>query len=207
VSELCDAIGVSPPEYFKRLRDGLDRIASIPDAELPPELTATLRPYQRQGVNWLSFLREYGLNALLADDMGLGKTLQAICIMRGRTLVVAPTSVVHSWRDQIQRFRPNMRVSLYHGPNRELCSEAAVTITTYAVMRLDIEKLIDAGWEMVVLDEAQTIRNPDSKLEWYAGREFPRRSVEPILFPQSWIAWVAARFRGRVLAGSPIGRC
>ncbi len=170
VSELCDAIGVSPPEYFKRLRDGLDRIASIPDAELPPELTATLRPYQRQGVNWLSFLREYGLNALLADDMGLGKTLQAICIMRGRTLVVAPTSVVHSWRDQIQRFRPNMRVSLYHGPNRELCSEAAVTITTYAVMRLDIEKLIDAGWEMVVLDEAQTIRNPDSQVARAAYR-------------------------------------
>lgn len=170
VSELCDAIGVSPPEYFKRLRDGLDRVASLPDAELPPDLRATLRPYQRQGVNWLSFLRGYGLNALLADDMGLGKTLQAICLMKGRTLVVAPTSVLHSWRDQIQRFRPKMTVSLYHGPNRELSNEAAVTITTYAVMRIDIERLVDGGWEMIVLDEAQTIRNPDSQVARAAYR-------------------------------------
>ncbi len=170
VTELCDSIGVSPPEYFKRLRDGLDRVSSLPEVELPSDLTATLRPYQRQGVNWLSFLRDHGLNALLADDMGLGKTLQAICLMRGRTLVVAPTSVIHSWREQIQRFRPGIRVSLYHGLNRTLDREAGVTITTYAIMRLDIEKLFDGGWEMIVLDEAQTIRNPDSQVARAAYR-------------------------------------
>jgi SNF2 family DNA or RNA helicase len=138
--------------------------------ELPRDLTATLRPYQRQGVNWLSFLREHGLNALLADDMGLGKTLQAICLISGRTLVVAPTSVIHSWRDQILRFRPKLSVSLYHGPSRLLSRDSDVTITTYAVLRLDIEKLLENSWDMIVLDEAQTIRNPDSQVARAAYR-------------------------------------
>jgi len=170
VSELCDALGVPAPEYFQRLRAGLEQVTAIPDAELPSDLSATLRPYQRHGVNWLTFLREFGLNGLLADDMGLGKTLQAICMVQGKTLVVSPTSVIHSWRDQIARFRPNLRSSLYHGANRSLAPSADVTLTTYAVLRLDIDQLADFGWEMVILDEAQTIRNPDSQVARAAYR-------------------------------------
>ena len=105
---------------------------------------ATLRSYQRSGINWLVFLREAGLGAMLADDMGLGKTLQALCAMRGRTLVVAPTSVLSHWGDEIRRFRPTLRQCLYHGPQRRLDPEADITLTTYAILRLDSERLAQA---------------------------------------------------------------
>ena len=78
---------------------------------------------------------------MLADDMGLGKTVQALCAIQGRTLVVAPTSVVYHWADEIKRFRPQLRQSLYHGPQRQLDANADVTLTTYAILRLDAERL------------------------------------------------------------------
>jgi SNF2 family DNA or RNA helicase len=114
-------------------------------------------------VSWLSFLRDAGLGALLADDMGLGKTLQALCIMEGKTLVVAPTSVLHNWADEIMHFRPDQAFCVYHGPARRLDPEAAITLTTYAILRLDIEELRRRDWDTVVLDEAQSIKNPDSQ--------------------------------------------
>ena len=81
--------------------------------------------------------REAGLGALLADDMGLGKTLQALCALPGRTLVVAPTSVLYNWWDECGRFRPALRRCLYHGPSRALDPEADVTLTSYALLRLE----------------------------------------------------------------------
>src|SRR6185369_416947 len=96
--------------------------------------------------------------------MGLGKTLQALCALRGRTLVVAPTSVLPNWRSEIARFRPGLAVALYHGPRRKLDETADVTITSYALLRLDQEVLASTEWDAVVLDEAQAIKNPDSQV-------------------------------------------
>ena len=96
--------------------------------------------------------------------MGLGKTLQTLCVLQGRTLVVAPTSVLHHWADELQRFRPDLRVSMYHGPQRTLTTTADVTLTTYAILRLDAATLAQSTWDTVVLDEAQAIKNPDSQV-------------------------------------------
>lgn len=170
VTELCDSIGGECPPYFERLREGLSHVGAIPDAPLPAGLKAELRHYQRIGYSWLSFLRDNKLNALLADDMGLGKTLQAICALNGRSLVVAPTSVLHSWQQQISQFRPDLTVCLYHGASRRLDKSADVTITSYALLRLDCEEVTKDSWNTIVLDESQTIKNPESQVARAAYR-------------------------------------
>jgi superfamily II DNA or RNA helicase len=161
VVKICEALNQPPPPEFAGLARVLSAFDRLPAAKLP-ELRAELRPYQRTGVDWLCFLRDAGLGCVLADDMGLGKTLQTIAAMRGRTLVVAPRSVIHNWAAELQRFRPSLRVALYHGPRRQL-DDADVIVTTYAVLRLDLEQL-KSGWDVVVLDEAQAIKNPDSQV-------------------------------------------
>jgi SNF2 family DNA or RNA helicase len=100
---------------------------------------------------------------VLADDMGLGKTLQAMSVFDGRTLVVAPTSVLFNWQAELARFRPGLKVGLYHGADRALDPAADVTLTSYALLRLDAQKLGAETWRAVVLDEAQAIKNPDSQ--------------------------------------------
>jgi SNF2 family DNA or RNA helicase len=137
---------------------------ALPEAQLPSDLTAELRGYQRRGVDWLCFLRDAGFGALLADDMGLGKTLQTICALSGKSLVVCPTSVIHNWLAEIARFRPGLTAARYHGAGRKLDDNAAVIVTSYAVMRNDIELLAQQRWACVVLDESQTIKNPDSQV-------------------------------------------
>ena len=164
LARLCESLEQPPPPEFDALRTLVEDFSGIPDAPLPDDMHATLRAYQRGGVNWLVFLRKAGLGAMLADDMGLGKTLQALCALRGRTLVVAPTSVMSHWGDEIRRFRPALRQTLYHGPQRRLDPEADVTLTTYAILRLDSERLAQQSWDTVVLDEAQNIKNPDSQV-------------------------------------------
>jgi len=164
LAELCDALEQPRPPRFDKLAPLLAGFEQVPEAPLPSDVTATLRPYQRQGVSWLSFLRDAGLGAVLADDMGLGKTLQALCATRGRALVVCPRSVVHNWAEEIRRFRPGLRYSIYHGPKRSLDPKADITLTTYALLRLDAELLARQAWDTVVLDEAQAIKNPDSQV-------------------------------------------
>ena len=164
LARLCESLEQPTPPEFDNLRTLVEDFSGIPDAPLPDDMPATLRSYQRGGVNWLVFLRQAGLGAMLADDMGLGKTLQALCAIRGRTLVVAPTSVMSHWGDEIQRFRPSLRQCLYHGPQRRLEPEADITLTTYAILRLDSERLAQQGWDTVILDEAQNIKNPDSQV-------------------------------------------
>ncbi|MEZ4282745.1 MAG: DEAD/DEAH box helicase [Myxococcota bacterium] len=161
---LCDDLELPPPPAFEALRPLVEDFVGIPSAPLAPELEAVLRPYQRQGIDWLVFMRRAGLGALLADDMGLGKTLQALAAIDGRTLVVAPTSVLHGWLREIERFRPSLSVSLYHGPGRSLDAAADVTITSYAILRQDADAFARVRWPIVVLDEAQTIKNPDSQV-------------------------------------------
>ena len=164
LARLCDALGEPRPPAFEGLRALVDGFERIPAAALPADLTATLRDYQRRGADWLCFLRDAGLGALLADDMGLGKTLEALCAIRGRTLVVAPTSVLHGWHDETRRFRPALRICTYHGPKRALDPDADVTLTTYAILRLDAERLASERWDTLVFDEAQNLKNPDSQV-------------------------------------------
>jgi superfamily II DNA or RNA helicase len=199
---LCDALEHPPPPGLERLRPLLEGFQALPEVELPADLIATLRPYQREGVRWLAFLRGAGLGGILADDMGLGKTLQAICALgpedaaEGRrisaprdrglgpegaaessrvnaptdrgagpgSLVVCPTSVLPNWEAELRRFRPRLAVCSYHGTGRALDPSADVTLTTYALLRLDAEALSAKPWRAVVLDEAQAIKNPDSQV-------------------------------------------
>jgi len=157
---LSRALDAPPRPELAGLTTLLDSFTEIPAAALPADLSATLRDYQRQGVDWLCLLRDAGIGALLADDMGLGKTLQTLCALRGRTLVVAPTSTLHNWAAELARFRPALRVHLYHGSPRALVPGDGVTLTSYALLRLDHEQLAAAEWDIVVLDEAQTIKDP-----------------------------------------------
>jgi superfamily II DNA or RNA helicase len=160
---LCDALNEPRPPELEKLRPLLEGFEGIPRHPLPPDLTATLRHYQESGVDWLAFLRQAGLGAVLADDMGLGKTLQTICILEGRALVVCPKSVVYNWAEELARFRPGLRTSIYHGPRREIRRDADVTLTTYAMLRLDVDKLSQEEWDVIVLDEAQAIKNATSQ--------------------------------------------
>ncbi|MBN2193533.1 MAG: DEAD/DEAH box helicase [Polyangiaceae bacterium] len=169
LGRLCAELDAPPPPSLARLRPLLEGFAGLSDATLPAGLRAELRPYQRAGVGWLAFLRDAGLGGVLADDMGLGKTLQALSVLERPSLVVAPKSVLFNWADEIAKFRPNLRVLTYHGPEREL-ADADITLTTYAVMRLDIERLAAREWAAVVLDEAQVIKNPDSQVAQAAYR-------------------------------------
>jgi len=167
---LCEDLDEPPPPSLEGLRPLIEGFDGIPQAPVDPELEDVLRPYQRQGVDWLVFLRRAGLGALLADDMGLGKTLQTLCAIEGRTLVVAPTSVLHGWVREIERFRPSLSVALYHGSGRRLDPQADVTITSYALLRQDVESLTQPRWDCVVLDEAQAIKNPESQIARAAHR-------------------------------------
>ncbi len=163
LAAIADALDAPPPPGLAKLRPLLGEFTTIPRAPRPADLQAELRGYQQLGVDWLSFLRSAGLGAVLADDMGLGKTLQTICVLQGRSLVVCPTSVVHNWGRELARFRPGLRVCTYHGPRRVLDLEADVVITTYALLRLDHAELTARVWDVLVLDEAQAIKNPDSQ--------------------------------------------
>ncbi|MBI5503190.1 MAG: DEAD/DEAH box helicase [Deltaproteobacteria bacterium] len=200
LGELCEALDSPEPFELARLRPLLEAVtaaepvrggvATPSEATLPagpaapattdaataaavakicPDLNGELRHYQATGVVWLARLRDAGLGAILADDMGLGKTIQALCVLRGHTLVVCPLSVIHNWTREIERFRPGLSVGLYHGPGRAL-GDADVTLTTYATLRSDIDTLAEADWDIIVLDEAQAIKNPDSQVARAAYR-------------------------------------
>lgn len=159
---ICEEMGLEVPEQLRSLRERLlDRSEAAP-FELPTDLTANLREYQIAGVRWLNNLLELGVGALLADDMGLGKTVQALSVAKPGTLIVAPTSVLSSWQEQITRFRPALSINLYHGPNRNFNSAADLTITSYALLRLDQRLFTERDWRLVILDEAQTIKNSDA---------------------------------------------
>jgi len=170
LAALCDDLDLPRPPDLQRLAPLADGFETIPAAPLPAGLRATLRDYQRRGVDWLCFLRDAQLGAVLADDMGLGKTVQALCALRGRTLVVCPTSVVHNWVAEISRFLPAVRYSVYHGARRTLDGQADLTLTTYALLRNDVDTLTAERWDGVVLDEAQAIKNPDSQVARAAYR-------------------------------------
>jgi superfamily II DNA or RNA helicase len=164
LGRFCEDLDQPAPPGLDRLAPLAETFERLPEAKLPKDLAATLRPYQQIGVNWLSFLRSVGLGGVLADDMGLGKTVEAMCVFDKKTLVVCPTSVLPNWRAELARFRPSLRVAVYHGPSRKLDDSADVTLTTYAILRLDCEELARRRFDAVVMDEAQAIKNPDSQV-------------------------------------------
>ena len=171
LADFCESQELEIPEeaqLWRRLRQG--SFSSETSKAVPEDLQGTLRHYQEEGVAWLALLRTARLGGLLADDMGLGKTLQALCAIRGRTLVIAPTSVLHNWAAEIERFRPTLRTSVFHGPARTIDDDADVILTTYAILRIDADRLTGIHWQSVVLDEAQAIKNPDSKVARAAFR-------------------------------------
>ncbi len=161
------------PPSLNRLRQLAQDFQGLPPTVLPPGLEADLRPYQQRGVDWLAFLRDAELGGLLADDMGLGKTLQAlvaIASVPGPSLVVAPTSVLRNWQAEAARFVPGLTTCLYHGPNRSMDPSAQLVITSYALLRRDVDTLSAIPWRYAVLDEAQAIKNPDSLVSKAARR-------------------------------------
>ena len=161
---LCASLDQPLPPKLDALRALVEGLDGVPKAELPGDLTASLRDYQRQGVDWLCMLRSAELGAMLADDMGLGKTLQALCALRGKALIVAPTSVLRNWQNECARFRPSLSVNLFHGNRRQLDPDCDLTLTSYAILRRDIDTLRGRSWATIILDEAQTIRNPASQV-------------------------------------------
>lgn len=164
LGRLCEELEHPAPLGLSKLAPLVEGFEKLPPPELPEGLNATLRPYQLQGVAWLQFLQKAGLGGVLADDMGLGKTLQALCVLEKGALVVCPTSVLPNWAAELSRFRPGLKVCVYHGPNRELDAGAEVTLTSYAILRLDEAVLTAKAWSAVVLDEAQAVKNPDSQV-------------------------------------------
>jgi SNF2-related domain/SNF2 Helicase protein len=155
-----------------------DLLQGLPDEALsegvePPGFMATLRPYQRRGLGWLQFLHKLGLGGCLADDMGLGKTpttLAHLAALPGPHLVICPLSVVRNWEAEAARFTPFLRVAIHHGTGRSGAASFAnvvanhdLVITTYHVAARDIETLKAVSWAAVVLDEAQAVKNPETR--------------------------------------------
>ena len=95
--------------------------------------------------------------------MGLGKTVQAICALEPRALIIVPTSLLYNWKEELERFRPDLEVTVFHGPRRQMPSDPDVVLTSYAILRNDIEQLTSMDWSTLVLDEAQNIKNADSQ--------------------------------------------
>jgi superfamily II DNA or RNA helicase len=161
----------------RALQDWAQRLRTAgASIEPPPGLRAELRDYQRQGLAWLQLLREHGFGGVLADDMGLGKTLQTLAHLlteknQGRldrpALIVAPTSLIFNWRREAARFAPDLQVLVLHGGERRrrfaAIPHADIVLTTYALLPRDLEVLRRQPWHMLVLDEAQNIKNPRSK--------------------------------------------
>lgn len=142
---------------------------------LPAGFAATLRPYQQHGVAWLDMLREARLGGVLADDMGLGKTVQMLALLalekargalKAPVLIVAPTSLMTNWSNEARKFVPELKVLVFHGTSRKQMTgqiaEHDVVLTTYPLIARDHELMLARDWHMAILDEAQTIKNPNA---------------------------------------------
>ena len=164
---------------FEKRRARLRSFEGIAPVSEPANFAGTLRPYQREGLGWLRFLQEFGLGGCLADDMGLGKTAQVLALLAGRkrgrsakpALVVAPRSVVFHWREEAGRFAPRLRVHEHVGLQRWANVGAMpkaflgfdVVLTTYGTLVRDIARLTEVEFHLVVLDEANAIKNARSQ--------------------------------------------
>lgn len=154
----------------------------LPDVAVPASVQADLRPYQRHGLNWLQFLRAHGLSGILADDMGLGKTLQTLVHIQvekdaGRlacpALIVAPVSLMGNWQREAARFCPQLRCLVWHGKERHALADAVadhdVVVAPYSLLQRDREHWLAHEWHLVVLDEAQNIKNASTHAAQVVG--------------------------------------
>lgn len=155
-------------------RDALDRLASARKMTpvVPKNLNADLREYQKAGYGWLSRLAHWGIGGCLADDMGLGKTVQALGVLleranKGAALIIAPTSVGSNWQREAERFAPDLRPLLYREHDRQTLVESAgpgdLVITSYQLVQRDVERFTSRAWYTLILDEAQFIKNFQTK--------------------------------------------
>lgn len=174
-------------ERLRELGRLLASAGDVPPAEEPKGLIGELRPYQRQGLAWLQLLRAHGFGAVLADDMGLGKTIQTISHilvekeqkrLTAPALIVAPTSTLPNWHAELARFAPSLRVVYAQGADRKKAlgslKKANVVLTTYPLLGRDQEILDRTEYHLIVLDEAQYIKNSKTNA-WQAARELRAR--------------------------------
>ncbi|MFN7542614.1 MAG: DEAD/DEAH box helicase [Acidobacteriota bacterium] len=159
-------------DLLRRLRDP----GQIKELAPPPGLRGEMRPYQCRGYSWLHFLSSFGLGACLADDMGLGKSLQLLALLAARhgterpTLLVCPTSVIGNWEREVQKFFPVLRAMVHHGAQRAkegefaaLATQHDLVLTSYSLLHRDMPTFAAVEWDGIVLDEAQNIKNFETK--------------------------------------------
>ncbi len=175
---LLDALLSAQPavdcdEHFKQVRREIERFQSIAAAEQPEGFTGLLREYQREGLGWMHFLRQFGFGGCLADDMGVGKTAQVLALLETRrelrargeidapSLVVLPKSLIFNWKQEIERFTPRVRVLDYTGIARGTIDFSAcdLILTTYGTLRRDAVQFSEQTFDYIILDEAQAIKN------------------------------------------------
>ncbi len=157
---------------LESLRD-FDRIE---DYALPEGFKGSLRPYQKAGYNWMRFLNQYRFGGCLADDMGLGKTIQTLALLQSQkesgtgnaSLIVLPTSLIYNWELESGKFTPDLKILIYTGTNRNKnihqFNHIDIIITSYGIVRIDIDLLKKYPFNYVILDESQAIKNPSSNI-------------------------------------------
>ncbi|WP_293872781.1 DEAD/DEAH box helicase [Streptococcus sp. A12] len=162
-------------EEFRHLAHDLIHPEQFPLGKL--QVTAKLRDYQEVGVRWLSMLNHYGFGGILADDMGLGKTLQTIAFLSSvatadsKILILAPSSLIYNWKEEFEKFAPQMEVEVIYGlkasRDEVIASNPQVAITSYASFRQDVEQYEKNQYQYLILDEAQVMKNSQTKIAQY----------------------------------------
>ncbi|QMS88640.1 DEAD/DEAH box helicase [Nostoc edaphicum CCNP1411] len=179
VIEKLPVVSFEASGALQELIGALSNNQAIAPLPTPAAFKGQLRPYQERGAAWLSFLERWGLGACLADDMGLGKTVQFIAFLlhlkeqdalENPTLLVCPTSVLGNWEREVNKFAPSLKILQYHGDKRpkgkaflEAVKKHDLIVTSYSLLHRDIKSLQSVSWQIIVLDEAQNVKNPDAK--------------------------------------------
>ena len=173
---LCGEYKGAPVELTDEVRELIRQFTSQSVIPLPKSINAQLRPYQERGFSWMYRNMKIGFGSIIADDMGLGKTLQVITLLakmkeegamdNKKALVVVPTGLLHNWQSEVKRFAPQLTTGVYHGTARDLkdddCKNADIILSTYGVVRSDADILKKQKWQVLVIDEAQNIKNSDA---------------------------------------------
>ncbi len=154
------------------IKNALMDYSKSEDISIPETLNGTLRPYQERGFQWMYSNNSRGFGSCIADDMGLGKTIQVLSFilklkeekkLTQPALVICPTTLLGNWVKECEKFTPSLNVSIYHGNDRELnLKNIDILITTYAIARIDNDKITAQNWYALIIDEAQNIKNPDT---------------------------------------------
>ncbi|MEH1889870.1 MAG: DEAD/DEAH box helicase [Nostoc sp.] len=179
VIEKLPVVSFEASGALQELIGALTNNQAIAPLPTPRGFQGQLRPYQERGAAWLSFLERWGLGACLADDMGLGKTIQFIAFLlhlkeqdalENPTLLVCPTSVLGNWEREVNKFAPSLKILQYHGDKRpkgkaflEAVKNHDLIVTSYSLLHRDIKSLQSVSWQIIVLDEAQNVKNPEAK--------------------------------------------